>query len=160
VRSGELDSSSHLSGVGLVMLSSSRPVSPAETAVFSAHDAYGTAAVGSRPASRAGTADSGSSPDQPEQKEILSPAVLPIFLQLRPSVPNRSPMYHFRLFFIDGEWIAASPVSAFTYYGEHMKNRDLLLNALYSYANSTSVKQMVHGYYARFHKYAVLFSSF
>jgi hypothetical protein len=156
MHSGSLDSSSHISGIGIVNMAASRPLTPGSTSKEGedCRASQNPDSINSRSAT-ARTAKSRPASALEEavlQPTVSSAAVLPIFLQLRPALLNRSPAYHFRLFFVDGEWMAATPVSACTYYSDHVKYRDQLLNALYTYAASAAVKHMVQGYYARFQR--------
>ncbi len=74
--------------------------------------------------------------------------VLPISLQLRP-FPRNKPKNAFRLFFLENELVAASPICIWSYYSQIHRKRDSVAKQLKEFACAKDTTQFVHAYFLR-----------
>ena len=77
--------------------------------------------------------------------------VLPISLQLRP-FPRNKPQNAFRLFFLENELVAASPICIWSYYSQIHRKRDSIAKQLKEFACAKDTSQFVHAYFLRANK--------
>ena len=86
-------------------------------------------------------------------KEVWKPhmtedQVLPISLQLRP-FPRTKPKNVFRLFFVENELVAATPICIWSYYSQIHLKRDSVAKQLKEFACNKDTTQFVHAYFLK-----------
>jgi hypothetical protein len=74
---------------------------------------------------------------------LPNPKFVPLFMQLRPFDSSKGFASQFRLFFVEGNIIAATQVSIWSFHEEHYEFRNSVINAIATFASSLSTKQLV-----------------
>ena len=74
--------------------------------------------------------------------------VLPISLQLRP-FPVNKPKNVFRLFFLEQELVAVTPMCTWSYYPDIARKKDNIVKEVKEWAISKDVTNFVHAYYVK-----------
>jgi len=88
--------------------------------------------------------DEGNEVENQMVNEASHAAVLPIFMKLlRFPPPDRGPNGHFRMFFLNGEFVAATQASTLAYYEEVKLNRDAIKDELKSFARRRDVQKIL-----------------
>jgi hypothetical protein len=94
-----------------------------------------------------GTEDGGDvGAKEPDSSATRDVPVLPISVQLRPFFEDRGPNGLFRLFFMDGELVAATQASPWAFYSEVSQNKDAVLDALKKFASSSQMRGLLRSY--------------
>lgn len=82
--------------------------------------------------------------------------VLPMTLQLRSVNEDRGPASVFRLFFFEGEFVAATQAATWVLYPEILRDKDNIVASLLAFTESSDVKMFVCSYFARANREAVI----
>lgn len=81
--------------------------------------------------------------------EKLQGDILPLSLRLRPLRSNISSKGIFRIFFFEGELVAATQASPWAFYTEVNRNRDTLVNLIKTFAFLPHIRSFVRSYVQR-----------
>jgi len=75
--------------------------------------------------------------------------VLPMSLQLRPFFEYIQPQMIFRIFYFEGELVAATQQSPWCFYPDISENRDLILSTIKSFAATAAMRSLIRAIFTR-----------